>query len=49
MEYVPKVLAAAVICSNPQRYGLESPGTAVAVTVAADTARLARRPAAPAR
>lgn len=23
MEYVPKILAAAVICSNPQRYGLE--------------------------
>jgi soluble lytic murein transglycosylase-like protein len=25
MEYVPKILAAAVICSNPQRYGLEPP------------------------
>lgn len=23
MEYVPKILAAAVVCSNPQRYGLE--------------------------
>jgi soluble lytic murein transglycosylase-like protein/pSer/pThr/pTyr-binding forkhead associated (FHA) protein len=34
MEYVPKILAAAVICSNPQRYGLEpagpSPGAATA-------------------
>jgi hypothetical protein len=29
MEYVPKILAAAVICSNPQRYGLE-PATSVA-------------------
>src|SRR5512146_74209 len=30
-EYVPKILAAAVICSNPQRYGLE-PATALAGT-----------------
>ena len=29
MEYVPKVLAAAVVCSNPQRYGLE-PATTTA-------------------
>lgn len=28
-EYVPRILAAAVICSNPERYGLE-PGPAVA-------------------
>ncbi|MGH7538530.1 MAG: transglycosylase SLT domain-containing protein [Gemmatimonadales bacterium] len=27
MEYVPKILAAAVICSNPQRYGLEAATT----------------------
>ena len=54
MEYVPKILAAAVICSNPGRYGLTSPGTAVASNTApaaastpakADTARVARRPA----
>lgn len=30
-EYVPKILAAAVICSNPQRYGLE-PAPALAGT-----------------
>jgi soluble lytic murein transglycosylase-like protein len=29
MEYVPKVLAAAVVCSNPQRYGLEPAATAL--------------------
>jgi soluble lytic murein transglycosylase-like protein len=38
MEYVPKILAAAVICSNPQRYGLERAtplaGTAPATTPA---------------
>jgi membrane-bound lytic murein transglycosylase D len=27
-EYVPKILAAAVVSSNPQRYGLESPAAA---------------------
>jgi hypothetical protein len=53
MEYVPKILAAAVICSNPQRYGLESPGTPMASSAAqappdptaraTDTARMARR------
>jgi membrane-bound lytic murein transglycosylase D len=31
MEYVPKILAAAVICSNPQRYGLE-PSTSTPAT-----------------
>jgi len=25
-EYVPKVLAAAVVCNNPQQYGLETSG-----------------------
>jgi soluble lytic murein transglycosylase-like protein len=34
MEYVPKVLAAAVVCSNPQRYGLE-PATAAAPATSA--------------
>ena len=24
-EYVPKILAAAIVCSNPQKYGLEPP------------------------
>ena len=23
MEYVPQILAAAIICNNPQKYGLE--------------------------
>jgi soluble lytic murein transglycosylase-like protein len=36
-EYVPKILAAAVICSNPERYGLE-PGSAVAQEPARDRA-----------
>jgi soluble lytic murein transglycosylase-like protein len=31
MEYVPKVLAAAVVCSNPARYGLEPPTPTAAV------------------
>jgi len=52
MEYVPKILAAAVICSNPQRYGLESPGSPMASSAAqappdstarGDTARVAHR------
>jgi hypothetical protein len=55
MEYVPKILAAAVICNNPERYGLVSPGTPVATNTApssapsqaraSDPARVARRPA----
>jgi len=55
MEYVPKILAAAVICNNPERYGLVSPGTPVAANTAppaapspartSDPARVARRPA----
>jgi membrane-bound lytic murein transglycosylase D len=24
-DYVPRVLAAAVVCSDPERYGLEAP------------------------
>ncbi|HWA58736.1 MAG TPA: hypothetical protein VG692_15860, partial [Gemmatimonadales bacterium] len=27
-EYVPKILAAAIVCSNPQRYGLADTITA---------------------
>jgi membrane-bound lytic murein transglycosylase D len=27
-EYVPKILAAAIVCSNPDRYGLTSPDSA---------------------
>ncbi len=34
MEYVPKVLAAAVVCANPQRYGLEPAMTAAPATSA---------------
>ena len=34
-EYVPKILAAAVICSNPEKYGLEPPREARAATTAA--------------
>lgn len=29
-EYVPKILAAAVVCQNPQKYGLEGAGKALA-------------------
>jgi soluble lytic murein transglycosylase-like protein len=28
-EYVPKILAAAIVCSNPERYGLTAPDTSV--------------------
>lgn len=35
MEYVPKILAAAVVCSDPVRYGLERPPAATASARAA--------------
>jgi soluble lytic murein transglycosylase-like protein len=37
MEYVPKILAAAVVCNNAARYGLESTPTAPAATPQAAT------------
>jgi len=36
-EYVPKILAAAVVCSNPKRYGLEQ-GSAILATAPPPTA-----------
>jgi hypothetical protein len=55
MEYVPKILAAAVICNNPERYGIVVPGAPVAANTApssapsqaqrSDPARVPRRPA----
>jgi membrane-bound lytic murein transglycosylase D len=41
MEYVPKVLAAAVVCSNPQRYGLE-PAAAAATAATGPTVSVNR-------
>ena len=49
MEYVPKILAAAVICNNPERYGLVSPGTPVAASAAPSSAPSPAQTSAPAR
>jgi len=49
MEYVPKILAAAVICNNPERYGLLSPGTPVASVPTSSAAPSPARPSDPAR
>ena len=42
MEYVPKILAAAVVCSNPQRYGLVPAARAAAAAPTAPAARTAQ-------
>jgi len=39
-EYVPKILAAAIVCSNPEKYGLVEPPP---VASAADTSRRPRK------
>ncbi len=49
-EYVPKILAAAIVCSNPEKYGLTRPDSAVPPAVAASSpSAVSRPPAAVAR